>query len=78
MALQEFLEASMDDPANRAQLTEDFGLQLTAMALAGGQYDRARFHLSNCYRNFRKKWGSLHPLAMGGRHAQVRGGASGF
>lgn len=71
-ALSEFVQMSLDDPPKRKFLLDQFGTHLATLAAINGEWDRARFHLGQCYKTFRKGWSALHPLALEGRHLQVR------
>lgn len=71
-SLMEFIQASFEDPIKREVLLKEFGTYLATAAIVNSDWDRACFLLGQCYRNFRKRWSTLHPLAVWARHLEVR------
>jgi DNA-dependent protein kinase catalytic subunit len=71
-SLMEFIQASFEDPIKREVLLKEFGTYLATAAIVNSDWDRACFLLGQCYRNFRKRWSALHPLAVWARHLEVR------
>lgn len=67
-----FVQDSLEEPSKRDFLMKQYGSQLAHLAVVNDQLDRARFLLSNCYRQLRKQWSALHPLAVGARQRQLQ------
>ncbi|KAJ7526251.1 hypothetical protein O6H91_17G090200 [Diphasiastrum complanatum] len=70
--LTEFLQVSLEAPGKKDTILNEYSTEIATLALANDDLDRARHHILECYRYFRKRWSALHPLAIGRRHLQIR------
>lgn len=70
--LMKFVQVSLENSSREIFLLENFDTELLHLAVANDQFDRAELYLSECYKNFRKRWTALHPLATGTKRLLVQ------
>ncbi|KAL9649605.1 hypothetical protein ABK040_003282 [Willaertia magna] len=68
LALQQFIENSMQNPQRREILENKFSDRLSYLSLFMNNYEKSKSYVADSYADFLLTWTALSPLAKTGRH----------